>query len=509
MAGLGPTAGQVVSDLRRLDPAGDRRIKWSARGQALDISLGADAANPDARDEFRYGPDGGRHFHKSAWRDGEVKRTERTFHAGRFEEWLPDPAASDHRSVMRTRVSDGVVHVRTIDKAGNASDAFQYVHRDHLGSAVAVTDGQGTVLRRFAHNPFGGRRKTDWTQQSLGPSERAALASDGAARSAGGFTGHPQLDRTGYINMGGRLYDPILSRFLSPDPAVADWRSSQDWNPYSYVANRPMSQVDPTGAVRAGPGCNVNGVFCLDAGGGPGAAGGFAGEASQAWTLALSLRWLVFWVPTVQIIPSSDSFGIRVSYRPFFYPLVTGSLQQVNIQSVADRHPADEPILAPGNAVSPGAGTRQRSRFVRSRISYRSSVDEMGQHDYRIRGIICQWSPQSCNEALATAVFEHVNRNDVPFTVNDLGDDFHTLPGNNPIAHQEDASNRRTTNETMEGHIFHPGMVEHRVHFGNGNNTLYYDVTGKGSGPYPHLNNFLGRRTFEPGVREVLWLYAR
>ena len=498
----------MVSDLRRLDPAGDRRIKWSARGQALNISLGADAADPDARDEFRYGPDGGRHFHKSAWRDGEAKRTERTFHAGHFEEWLPDPAASDHRSVMRTRVSDGVVHVRTIDKAGNASDAFEYVHRDHLGSAVAVTDGQGAVLRSFSHDPFGGRRKADWTQ-SLGPSERAALAGDGAARSAGGFTGHPQLDRTGYINMGGRLYDPILGRFLSPDPAVADWRSSQDWNPYSYVANRPMSQVDPTGAVRAGPGCNVNGVFCLDAGGGPGAAGGFAGEASQAWTLALSLRWLVFWVPTVQIIPSSDSFGIRVSYRPFFYPLVTGSLQQINIQSVADRHPADEPILVPGNAVSPGAGTRQRSRFVRSRISYRSSVDEMGQHDYRIRGIICQWSPQSCNEALATAVFEHVNRNDVPFTVNDLGDDFHTLPGNNPIAHQEDASNRRTTNETMEGHIFHPGMVEHRVHFGNGNNTLYYDVTGKGSGPYPHLNNFLGRRTFEPGVREVLWLYAR
>ena len=68
-------------------------------------------------------------------------------------------------------------------------------------------------------------------------------------------------------------------------------------------------------------------------------------------------------------------------------------------------------------------------------------------------------------------------------------------------------------NETLEGHVFHPGTVEHRVHFGNGNGnenkTLYYDVTGEGSGPYPHLNNFLGRQTFGPGVREVLWLYAR
>lgn len=39
--------------------------------------------DPDVRDKFRYGPDGGRHFHKSAWRDGEAKRTERTFQAGR------------------------------------------------------------------------------------------------------------------------------------------------------------------------------------------------------------------------------------------------------------------------------------------------------------------------------------------------------------------------------------------------------------------------------------------
>ena len=508
-------AGRMVADVRRLASAGDRRIEWSARGQALGVSLGADAADPAVRDEFRYGPDGGRHFHKSAWRDGEAKYTERTFHAARFEEWLPDSAESDHRSVMRTQVAGGVVHVRTTDKSGNISDAFEHVHRDHLGSAVAVTDGRGAVLRRFAHDPFGGRRRTDWTQ-ALSPSERGALAGDGAALSARGFTGHPQLDRTGYVNMGGRLYDPALGRFLSPDPAVSDWRSSQDWNPYSYVANRPLSQVDPSGAVRAGPGCSlVSGVACLDSGGGPDAGGGFTERAVQAWSLSLSVDWRVAWTPVVQVGPGFGDWGFRglgfnVSYLPIAYPVITGSLRQVNAQAVADRQPADEPILMPGEAVPSGAGARRRSRFVGSRIVFTSSVDETGRHEYRIRGFICQRSPESCNEALANAVFEHVNRNDVPFTDEDRTFGQHTLPGNNPIDHQGEGY-RTTVNETSEGHIFHPGTVEHRVHFGNGNGnkTLYYDVTGKGSGPYPHLNNFLGRQTFGPGVREVLWLYAR
>ena len=185
--------------------------------------------------------------------------------------------------------------------------------------------------------------------------------------------------------MGGRLYDPVLGRFLSPDPAVADWRSSQDWNPYSYVANRPMSQVDPTGAVRAGPGCNVNGLFCLDAGGGPSAGGGFTEQAIQAQSLTFSIRWRVFWTPVIQIFPTfvfgEFRFRYRVSHLPILYPVAAASLQQVDAQAVADRQPADEPILLPGEAVPTGAGTRRRARFVRSRIGFTSSMYETGRHE--------------------------------------------------------------------------------------------------------------------------------
>ena len=49
----------------------------------------------------------------------------------------------------------------------------------------------------------------------------------------------------------GRVYDPTLGRFLSPDPLVGNRGSAQAWNGYSYVSNSPMSFVDPSGLSQA------------------------------------------------------------------------------------------------------------------------------------------------------------------------------------------------------------------------------------------------------------------
>ena len=47
--------------------------------------------------------------------------------------------------------------------------------------------------------------------------------------------------------MGGRVYDPILGRFLSADPYVQSPYFSQSLNRYSYVFNNPLSFSDPSG----------------------------------------------------------------------------------------------------------------------------------------------------------------------------------------------------------------------------------------------------------------------
>lgn len=62
-----------------------------------------------------------------------------------------------------------------------------------------------------------------------------------------GFTGHEHDPDLGLINMKGRLYDPIIGRFISADPYVQYPLWSQGLNRYSYGFNNPMSGSDPTG----------------------------------------------------------------------------------------------------------------------------------------------------------------------------------------------------------------------------------------------------------------------
>lgn len=61
-----------------------------------------------------------------------------------------------------------------------------------------------------------------------------------------GYTGHEHLNQFGLINMNARLYDPILGRFLAPDPLVALGMTS-DFNRYMYCRNNPMLYTDQSG----------------------------------------------------------------------------------------------------------------------------------------------------------------------------------------------------------------------------------------------------------------------
>ena len=49
------------------------------------------------------------------------------------------------------------------------------------------------------------------------------------------------------INMNGRLYDPVLGRFFSPDNYVQMPDNSQNFNRYSYCLNNPLKYTDPSG----------------------------------------------------------------------------------------------------------------------------------------------------------------------------------------------------------------------------------------------------------------------
>jgi RHS repeat-associated protein len=56
--------------------------------------------------------------------------------------------------------------------------------------------------------------------------------------------GSPDL---GLTDMGGRIYDPLAGRFMTPDPVMQAPYWSQGQNRYSYVFNDPINSTDPSG----------------------------------------------------------------------------------------------------------------------------------------------------------------------------------------------------------------------------------------------------------------------
>ena len=275
------TAGNVT----RYDRASgdDRFIAWDARNRPVTVTEGASAATatPTARETFRYGPSSRRYYRQSSWREAGTQLSQETFYAGGGYEELRFAGANTATVIQKAQVTDNVLHVRKSVTTGTGNSAttvttahFEYAHRDHLGSVEAISrlvDGALSV-RHLAYDPYGSRRATDWTR-SLTAAEKATLAGTLRETTSRGFTGHEQLDRVGLIHMHGRMYDPVLGRYLSPDAAVSHPGFSQSWNGYAYVSNSPLSYTDPTGMVQAGPGCNVGGVMCLGSNG-----GGFCGN---------------------------------------------------------------------------------------------------------------------------------------------------------------------------------------------------------------------------------------
>jgi RHS repeat-associated protein len=119
------------------------------------------------------------------------------------------------------------------------TSTLSYLHNDHLGSIVAITDDTGAVVERLAYDPWGRRRFTDGKADQLD-----SLKGQKTDR---GYTEHEHLDEMGLIHMNGRVYDPLVGRFMSADDVISDPYAIQAFNRYSYVWNNPLQLTDPTG----------------------------------------------------------------------------------------------------------------------------------------------------------------------------------------------------------------------------------------------------------------------
>lgn len=124
------------------------------------------------------------------------------------------------------------------DETANTKTLY-HGYYDAQGSLIALTDNSGNVLARYAYDPWGKRvAAINW---NYSPTYTPTLNIDR------GYTMHEHLDEFGLINMNGRVYDPAVAQFLSPDPYIQDGANWLNYNRYAYCYNNPTRYTDPNG----------------------------------------------------------------------------------------------------------------------------------------------------------------------------------------------------------------------------------------------------------------------
>ena len=144
------------------------------------------------------------------------------------------PDTGEDYSLTYLSSTDGVFAV-----AESSENGYQlhFIHTDNLGSWDIITDMGGSLEQSLSFDAWGNRRNADtWT----GPALDEPLFDRG-------FTGHEHLYNFGLINMNGRVYDPFMSTFLSPDNHIQAPDNSQNFNRYAYCLNNPLKYTDPDG----------------------------------------------------------------------------------------------------------------------------------------------------------------------------------------------------------------------------------------------------------------------
>jgi RHS repeat-associated protein len=134
----------------------------------------------------------------------------------------------------------------------NSSGLLAYRHPDLLGSSRFASTPSRTKYFDVAYAPYG---------EDYADSGTTDLS----------FTDQKKDTASWIYDFMLRKYNAAHGRWMSPDPSgmrAANPRAPQTWNRYAYVANSPMTAVDPLG-LREEPDCRIS----LDSG-----CGGFGGS---------------------------------------------------------------------------------------------------------------------------------------------------------------------------------------------------------------------------------------
>ena len=240
--------------------ADDHTVAYDAFSQAIFMTRGdVMAVTPTYDTQFFYGPHLGRYRRLDSNNGSPIKTTR---YIGNVEVIITNNGATTETK----RYLAGGTIVTTSNQ--NSTVVDRYTLPDHLGSPDVVVADNGTIVESTSFDAWGLRRgASNW--QGSG----TALAT-----STRGFTGHEHAESIGLIHMNGRIYDPVIGRFVQADPLNDS--GTQGLNRYSYVLNNPLSSTDPSGCLTTHQWGQIFMAVVLAAGtGGVGTQAMSAGEA--------------------------------------------------------------------------------------------------------------------------------------------------------------------------------------------------------------------------------------
>jgi RHS repeat-associated protein len=170
--------------------------------------------------------------------------------------------------------------------SGTPPDPLTFVHNDHLGTPVAMTDPSGQVVWRATQKPFGA---TTVDEDPDGDGQPVTLNVR--------FPGQYYDAETGMHYNYFRVYDPSIGRYINSDPIGL----AGGINTYTYVGGNPISYSDRLGLINPGAGAAVGGMV----GGPPGAVvGGILGLGA-----GLIIGDLIFNQPESDPVPEQKPFN--------------------------------------------------------------------------------------------------------------------------------------------------------------------------------------------------------